>query len=140
MLTNAQLQTVINNNLASDSMYAVQLYLKALVDRGYYGTDISRYRCKIGGMDVVSYSDLITAISVASFTVVPSTNHNRQEMTARVVFTDLTVTVLERVEGDNWLSSTYGYGEHKLGFELGILAGVPEYFPLHIIRVFLTTD
>ncbi len=138
MLTNAQLQTVINNNLASDSMYAVQLYLKALIDRGYHGVGFPRYRVKIAGVEVVSYTELLAAISTDTFTVVPSTNHNRQEMTADVVFDNITVSIIDRAEADNWISMTYGYGDLKLGFEMGILAGVPEYFPLHIIRVFLS--
>ena len=134
MLSTAQLQAIISANLTDESMYAVQVHMNDMIDRGNQGSGNPRYRFTYNGTPITTFDELTTALSTGNFKVTPTRNHNRLDMSVTVMYDDLHITVDPTYLADNHLAEFVGYGTYKFGLDIGYINGNAFYFKLTIIR------
>lgn len=133
-MTTPEIQAFLTECLASNSYFPLQVHLNALIDRGNHGVGTERYRIKFMDTDVVSMTELTSAITTDTFVVSPILTSGSDELTVSIYFDNIVVNFDYTYPSDNDYAMTVSHGRFNLGMEVSFVPGYTDFFELRIIR------
>ena len=141
-MTDAQIKTLVADNLASDKLYGTQLYLTNLIERKSFDAAIPRYRLRYNDADITSLSALIDAIAASAVKITASSAYYSAAalcgIPVVVSFPQITATLDSRFESDAALAMQNGAGTFTLCFVMNYVNDGDSDLPLKILNVVLS--
>jgi hypothetical protein len=142
MLTEANLKSLIADNLADVKLFGIQLYLTELIEREKYDSVTPQYRMQSDLVDITNLDDLIAAIPTADMKATANASYfgayGISTLPFVVEFPNIKVSVAAKYISDAKLAIQHGTGNYKLCFVMGYFNDGDPALPLKIINVLLT--